>query len=333
MSSQKTKRTLFASLLVIAASLLIATAGWVVVNRQFVVDQLTVWSYDIEPETMELVERSGMNEQGQFYYHASQPKLETTQEFNTICQGKRETAAVLGCYRDRQIYIYDVTDPRLDGIREVTASHETLHAVYERMDESQKAIVNDLLQEQYELMSNNKKFTERVAVYNGISEEHRLNELHSIFATEVENLTKELAEYYDMYFEDRSQVLSLYESYKGILDSIEAEKEDLAKQINALGGKISNDTVEYNSRVLEVNAKVKSFNQRANSGWFTSEEQFEQERSNLLEDMASVEALKDQINSDVDLYNRLLAEYSLVSTESKQLYEKLDSTLAPPARG
>ena len=36
--------------------------------------------------------------------------------------------AVLGCYANREISIFNVTDQRLDGIREVTAAHEMLHA-------------------------------------------------------------------------------------------------------------------------------------------------------------------------------------------------------------
>ena len=35
-------------------------------------------------------------------------------------------------------YIYNVNDERLNGLKEVTAAHEMLHAAYERLPESDK---------------------------------------------------------------------------------------------------------------------------------------------------------------------------------------------------
>ncbi len=50
--------------------------------------------------------------------------------------------AILGCYNpsSRDIYIYNVTNSELDGVKEVTAAHEMLHAAWERLSESENLI-------------------------------------------------------------------------------------------------------------------------------------------------------------------------------------------------
>src|SRR6185295_11567695 len=76
-----------------------------------------------------------------YVYH---PVLEDKQAFNSHCTDSEKTI-VLGCYISRTgIYLYDVTDSRLNGVEQVTAAHETLHAAYERLSSSERKRVDGL---------------------------------------------------------------------------------------------------------------------------------------------------------------------------------------------
>ena len=119
----------------IIAIVLLGASMWLWLNRQYVVDQIAVWQYQPTSDMVGFAERTTMTDGGKFYLYTSHPSLEKTQAFNTKCDRKEATTAVLGCYASGKIYIYDVTNEQLDGIREVTVAHETLHAVYERMSE------------------------------------------------------------------------------------------------------------------------------------------------------------------------------------------------------
>src|SRR5687767_3715341 len=109
-------------------------------NRQYIIDQIVVWQYRPSPAIASIVDRAHLNDKGEFYFYASTPMIEDAASFNKNCTKQEEETAILGCYVNRRIYVYDVTNKKLDGIEEVTAAHEMLHAVYDRLsgDEKQK---------------------------------------------------------------------------------------------------------------------------------------------------------------------------------------------------
>lgn len=118
--------------------LLFLVAGWVVLNRQYVVDQLVVWQYQPSSEVAQLAERAQMNDKGTFYFYASEPQLDGTAKFNEVCKRQEENSAILGCFTNGKIFVYNISDKRLNGVEEVTAAHEMLHAVYVRLSSSEK---------------------------------------------------------------------------------------------------------------------------------------------------------------------------------------------------
>ena len=119
---------------------------WLVQNRQYVLDQLAVSRYQPSAEVANLAKSSSMSSEGQFYFYASEPKVDGTQAFNSLCDRKEKQNAILGCYSDMKVYIYDVSNPQLDGVKEVTASHEMLHAAWDRLSDAKKSEVGALLE-------------------------------------------------------------------------------------------------------------------------------------------------------------------------------------------
>lgn len=315
------------ALLVTAIS--IAAALVLLVNRQYVVDQLTVWQYQPIGAVAQLASRSGMNDTGKFYFYASQPAIETAPTFNKECGRKEESTAILGCYNGRNIYIYNVTNEKLDGIKEVTAAHEMLHAAYARMSDGEKKSVDKLLEAEYAKLKNNKEFAERFAFYDRTEPGERDNELHSVIGTEVSAVSPELEAHYRNYFSNRSKVLALHDKYASVFAELQAEGDELSKQLTALGDTIDQQTKDYNTAVTTLNSDIEDFNRRANSGGFSSKEEFDSERAVLLARANQLEDTRQTINDEVTQYNTLRERLKSVASQSEALNRSIDSTLAP----
>lgn len=314
---------------IIAAVVSVLLALIIVVNRQQVVDQLTVWQYQPSTEIRSLAERSGMGDRGRFYFYASQPALETADAFNQKCTRKEESTAILGCYTGSNIYIYNVEDKTLDGIREVTAAHEMLHAAYDRLSEGERQRINVLVEEEYARLRADSKFAERMAFYERTEPGERDNELHSIIGTEIADIDPKLEVHYKAYFSDRAKVVALHEKYASVFEQLQRRSEDLSNQLTRLTDEIEKRVSQYNTDVAKLNGDIESFNSRANAGAFTSETAFQNERASLAIRAGALETVRTDINAKISEYNRLRDELITVAGESDALNKSIDSTLAP----
>lgn len=298
-------------------------------NRQYIVDQLAVWQYQPSEEMASLVDRSGMDGAGEFYFYASHPQLQNATEFNQTCERKEEATAILGCYNGQYIYIYNVTNTQLDGIREVTAAHEMLHAAYARLSDSEKQRVNGLIDAEYKKLQSNKELAERLAFYDRTEPGERYNELHSIIGTEVVAVSDELESYYSQYFDDRSKTVKLHEQYASVFRQLQQRSEQISQQLTALGDEIERESAAYNTAVSQFNTAVEDFNSRANNGEFASQAAFDAERAVLIARGEALESQRQAINTKVTQYEALRAELMGIAGESEALNRSLDSSLAP----
>jgi len=321
------KQTHWKGLLIALLSVIVAVILFL--NRQYIIDQISVWQYQPTSDIASLVERSGMSDQGEFHFYASQPKLQTAVDFNETWERKERAMAVLGCYNGQFIYIYNVTDAKLDGIREVTAAHEMLHAGYARLDEAQKQRVHELIDAEYEKLKNDAAFAERLAFYDRTEPGERYNELHSIIGTEVTSISDELEEYYQKYFDDRSKTVKLYEQYAGVFHELQKRSEQLSQQLTQLGNEIERESALYNTDTSRFSADVDAFNQRAENGDFTSQATFQAERNQLILRGEALETRRQQINNNVAQYEVLRAELMGIASESEALNRSIDSSLVP----
>lgn len=314
---------------IVVGLMLVASSLLIVANRQRIIDQITVWQFHSTSIIAGLVDRAGMNDNGKFLYLASQPVLDATQNFNNECDRIENTTSILGCYSNYRIFIYDVTDKKLDGVREVTASHETLHAAYSRLDSFEKDKINVLLEAEYKKLENNKDYSDRMAFYARTEPGERDNELHSVIGTEIANINPDLEKYYDNYFSDRQKVVTLNTKYSSVFINLKSHANVLLAQLNALSAGIVSATEKYNSDVKTLNADIIEFNRRADNGSFKTQSQFNSERAVLSARVYELDVNRAKIDSDLALYDQTLAEYNSIASESKKLYNSIDSTLAP----
>ena len=314
---------------IIICLILVAIAGVVLLNRQRILDQITVWRYTPTAEISGLVDRAGMNSDGKFYFLASQPKLDSSSDFNSECDRVEIATSILGCYSNSRIYIYNVTDPQLDGIREVTAAHETLHAIYDRMSDDEKVKVDKLIEVEYNKLSTNTDFADLMSFYARTEPGQRDNELHSIIGSEVGNISIELEAHYDKYFSNRQKVVELNAKYSSVFKSLKDQANVLAAKLDTLSAYITTESAKYNADVQVINNDIATFNARASNGDFTSQAQFNSQRAALTQRVNDVQVLRASIDESIAQYTEMLGEYNSLATQSQKLNSVIDSTLAP----
>lgn len=307
---------------------LILITTWLVLNRQYVIDQINVWNYKPSDAIKQIEARSGLADKGLFYLYASNPQVDGAADFNVNC-GKREArSAILGCYSNRNIYVYDVQNDQLDGIEEVTTAHETLHAAWERMSDADKKTVSALLEAQYASM-NDAKLKERMDYYDRTEPGERDNELHSIIGTEVASISPALEEYYSHYFDDRSKVTALYASYDAVFTKLADESDALYAQLGVLSTEIDTLKAAYQLEASTLSNDIATFNQKANGGGFTSDTEFNKQRAVLINRSKALETQRTLINAKVKLYNEDNTKYQALVIQSEALNKSIDSTVAP----
>ena len=324
MSQTKSRRTSWVGWLV--SALLIIGSVWLWIERQYVVDAIQYYQYTPTASVKQVADEAGLTEDARFTFYATRPAVESSDAFNQHCQRREANSPILGCYAANRIYIYDVADERLTGIKAVTAAHELLHAEFERLSDSEKRRIQGLLQKVYE-QGTNEKLEDRMAYYEKTEPGQSLNELHSIIGTEFESVGPELEQYYARFFTDRSALVRLHNQVESQFETLSEEADQLVAQIERLATAINADTKTYNESIAALNDDVDAFNARASeSGGFTTQSEFQAARRALLAKSNQLNALRERIETNITDYKGLLAKLDTINAESASLNQGLDST-------
>ena len=316
------KRTIFGGGVSI---ILLAIAGFLLLNQQYVKDQISVWSYTPSSSVKAIDERVGFTHKGQFYFYATQPQVDGSEQFNEDCPRQEVGNPILGCYAAGRIFVYDIANEQLDGIEEVTAAHEMLHAVWERMTLDDQSRIGTLLRTEYQKQIGNEDLMERMEYYQRTEPGQFENELHSILGTEAKSLSPELESYYAKYFKDRQVVVGLHSKYDTIFENLKKQSDALYVRLTTLGQSIEARSVKYNDDIKQLSADIAAFNNRADTGSFSSISQFNSERSALVARSNQLDADRDAISTDITSYNNEYAEYQKVSSKIEVLNKSIDS--------
>lgn len=309
--------------IVLSASIFVI-AGWLFLNRQYAMDQVSVWAYQVPIEVQTIEERLKLSDKGTFYFYASHPEVADAESFNANCPRREVGSPILGCYGMGRMYIYDITNPQLDGIEEVTAAHEMLHAVWDRLTDDEKKRVSNLLGTVYANLDDG-ELKERMDYYARTEPNELYNELHSIIGTEVTNIGEELETYYKKYFADRAVILGLHAQYDSVFESLQSQAETLYNELSELGASITTRTIQYNAESAQLSNDIDDFNTRANSNGFTTLEHFYSERAALVARSNQLLSERDAINADIALYNTKYEQYQSVAVQIESLNKSIDS--------
>lgn len=323
MSNTRTSRT-GSIIAFILSGLFITIASVLFMNRQAVLDQITVWTYEPSPAIATIEENVNFTNKGKFIFYATKPALEKQDTFNKECPRQEAGSPILGCYTNTdRIYIYDLTNEQLSGMEEVTAAHEMLHAVWFRTSKTEQDKLKTELEAAYQKLSN-EELTTRMEYYQRTEPGEYINELHSILGTEIASLGEPLESYYAQFF-DRATVLKLHDQYNGVYKALYARADDLYAKMESLSTSIQTRIAQYETAVNQYSAEVDSFNSRADGGGFTTMSQFNAERAALIARSNALDASRQSINADIDTYNAYYAEYQDIAKQIEVLNESIDS--------
>lgn len=311
--------------LYVCGVILIAVAGamlWAILNRQWVYDFLRGMGYEPVGEMARIRDDLSLTERGEFLFRASQPVLSSREEFNDKCRAVMdEEMAVLGCYRNDNIYVYDISSAELDGIRELTTAHELLHAVWGRMSEEER----DALADELALVLKQNQDVLKSEIDNYDASEQR-EELFVRAGTEVANLPVELEKVYGEIFEDQDMVVGFYNKYIAVFRAMEQEMDALKAEMEEIQAQIDSLTAEYELRADALDAEIDEFNVCANrAGCFASDGEFYARRNVLVAEQEALEGLYVRVNELVDEYNARVEKYNADVTRTEKLNRAINS--------
>lgn len=318
------KHSLGSIIALVVSGIIIVFSIWVFLNRQLVLDLLSVWSFHPGTEVATIEQRTGMTDNGRFIFYATKPQVLSSEDFNKECPRQEVGNPILGCYNaNDRIFIYNLADDQLDGMKEVTAAHEMLHAVWQRTSESEKARIGSMISAAYQKIDNAELKT-RMDYYQRTEPGEFTNELHSILGTEVQDLGADLENYYSQFF-DRTDVLALHDKYDNFYTGLSTQAEDLYGKMQELGVSIDSRSATYNQNASQLSADITSFNARANGGQFKSSSQFYSERAALVKRSNQLEKDHDSINADIETYNTYYGQYQEIASQIQVLNNSMDS--------
>lgn len=274
------------------------------IQRQAVYDWWQLRSYTAPSEIAALADETTMKDSTRRLFYVYHPAIEPRETFNQHCRDG-EFTIVLGCYsQGRGIYIFRVDDPRLEGIEEVTAAHELLHAAYDRLSSGERKKVDAWTAQAYANIQS-QRIKDTVEEYRSHDASVVPNELHSILGTEVADLPPELEEYYGRYFEDRRQIVRFSEAY-------ESAFEDIKSQAKVYEGRLTSLKDQIESMNKELAAEHKRLEEEANS--------LQGDRNVV--DPSSFNSRVNAYNADVNAYNRQVARVADMVDTYNEMYQK-----------
>jgi hypothetical protein len=265
--------------------------------RRDMLDWAALRSYTAPAAIAALAGDDTMTPQATRMFYVNHPSIEEKITFASRCSNHQEQTIVLGCYHGNQqgIYMLKVSDSRLDGVEEVTAAHEMLHAAYDRLNARERTHIDSLLQDYYDKQVKDTRIRTTIDAYKQSEPRDVINEMHSVLGTEVGNLPLELETYYQRYFSNRSKVVSYAAAYANEFTSRQGQVVAYDAQLKGL--KV---TIDATSAVLEQQLQ----------GLSTTRQQLEADRANS--DVTSY-------NQRVNAYNAAVVAYNVAVVEAKQL--------------
>jgi hypothetical protein len=305
--------------------LLVAAGAVFWLRHDDILDWAASRGYQPTPVVESLVSETTMTPYARQLFYANRPAIEGKQAFNQHCTDPSEQVAVLGCFTGNRlgIYLYDVTDSRLNGIEQVTAAHEMLHQAYQRLSAQEKTRVNGLLQEYHDLHAS-QKLKDKIASYKQSEPDQLQNEMHSIFGTEAIDLSAELEEYYKQYFADRQAVLAIHQKYQAEFDLRIVQINDYDARLEALKARIESNKQDIQTREQELRSR------RAQLDAYLAANQINQYNAavpgfNAL--VGTYRNLVEDTNQMVDEFNTTLSARNALAIQERELENAIDSSV------
>jgi hypothetical protein len=316
-------KTLKTTLSIGTTLVILGFSVWLVFNFQSVVDWWKLRGYEPTAAIAQVSREASFSEEGQRLFYVHDPELLVKSDFQGKCTVGEETI-VLGCYLSHsKIYLFDVTDMRLEGIEEVTAAHEMLHAVYDRLSPEEKELLDAQLLSFYDTITDERIKT-TVENYRKRDPTIIPNELHSIIGTEVSEIPTELESHYSKYFVDRQKVVGLSEAYEAEFSQRQKQVEQYDVELQALSARITeqeNQLALLGVALADEQAYLQTL--RSNPSAYNNAVPSYNSKVNAYNDQLQV------LKQDIEAYNQIVEARNIIATEEQDLVNSIDTRSLP----
>jgi hypothetical protein len=301
--------------------------GLVAVNRQNLIDWWRLRNYNAPTIISQLATQDTMTAYARRIFYVNHPDIEGKTAFNGPCPNNGgEQTIVLGCYHSDQagIYLLNVTDPNLNGVMQVTAAHEMLHAAYDRLSTSERNKVDAMLLDYYNHDLHDPRIIATIAAYKKTEPNNVVNEMHSVFGTEIVNLPSGLEQYYTRYFNNRQQIADFAAQYQAEFTSRQALVAADDSQLATLKNQIDINEADLNSKQTQINMQETQLlaERSSNTAAYNAAVPLFNEQVNSYN--ASVGSLQGLVNQ----YNQLVATRNTTALAEDELINDLSASVS-----
>jgi hypothetical protein len=266
----------------------LAIIGAVAAYRQPLSDWWRLRGYQPPAAVVQLADQDTMTSYTRHLFYLNRPQLlPTVSGFRADCPEDEDTI-VLGCYHPEQdgIFIYQIQNPTLYGVQQVTAAHEVLHAVYGRLNSKAKASLDTELQNYYEHDLHDARVLAEVQIYQKTEPTDVFDEMSCTFGTEVANLPASLEAYYKQFFTNRQAIVAYEQRYQGTLTALQNTVTTDDQQLATLKQQTDDQQTTLNTQYTQITSDRARLNSLQSSG-----------------QISAYNAAVPAFNSEVDSYN------------------------------
>lgn len=307
---------------------LVGILAYVLARPHAIPDWFRLYGYEPPQAIVDIATATSMTDQARHLFYINRPELSDKQAFRKNCPQYDEQTIVIGCYLSGQrgIYLLSVEDPRLDGVEEVTAAHEMLHAAYERLGDAERSRIDALLQQYANDELRNERILQALKGYEKSEPGQALNEMHSMFGTEIANLPDELETYYAQYFSDRRQVVTATDKYQAAFTTRQSQIKAYDAQLETLSDQIKVNTQHLNASGQAIEQDREALDNYRRSGNIEAYNNGVQPFNAKVNDYNSLLTATKEL---IEHYNRLVIERNAIAAQTVELQQAIDSSDLP----
>ena len=292
-----------------------------ILNFQMIKDLYFATIFSPSYEISDINEELDLTDKGHRIFYASSPVLSDAKEFNEKCNTTEGTVSTLGCYNGQKIYIYNIESEELEGVKQSTAAHELLHAVWARLSTAERENLIPTLESVYG--KSDDEFKKSLKTY---SESAKTEEIYVRAATQIKDLPQSLEDHYAEIFKNQDKIVDFYNSYITPFNSLEAEIDALTEELNQLNSEIEAGRSDYGSRSSALSTAINEFNNCASTaGCFASNYAFQTRRAELVSEQSALNDLYNDLNAKIDTYNQKVELYNSKVFRGRELNSIINS--------
>ncbi|HVS58940.1 MAG TPA: hypothetical protein VHD60_04395 [Candidatus Saccharimonadales bacterium] len=316
------------SLLVLAV--VVAAGLALYVERQPVHDWLRLRSFKPDTRVAALVTDDAMTPYARHLFYINWPVIQDRSAFAQDCPAGNEKTIVLGCYHSGEngIFLLGVSDPRLSGVEEVTAAHEMLHAAYARLSASERNRVDAMLLNYYHHDLTDQRIKTTMDEYQKSEPDQLVNEMHSVFGTEIAQLPAPLEAYYKQYFTNRQAVATYAAHYQQAFTSRQQKLQTYNEQLKSLKVEIDAKKADIQARYADLQSRQTQLQQEKAAGNYQA---YNAGVDSYNQQVSEYRQVVTEVHNLITQYNQIVDEHNALVLEEQQLSQDLQGDNAPSA--